>query len=982
MKRPPPEVAELRLVTVLAATPPAADNPERLQPASRRDARSSTRCTRSTRGLARAVRSRRARGRLRRGWVAGRRRDARCARGAGARLAGRRRDGRGGRWCRRCRHTRGRARPCRRESGSTSAPLRSFAPSGASTRRSPGAPRSSTTCTERSSPRAMPAAAALSPSSASRASARPASPASWRCAKQTRRRCSLPAASRTGLGVTFLPLLEALRRARPEQALAGEPDAELVLTRLAALAEGAESAPLGESYWAVRRLLEALARTQPVLLVLDDVHWAEPALVDLVDYLADRADARLLVLCLARPELERSLGEPLVLGPLGEEEARAIVAGTAVVDEETRERIVGLAEGNALYAEQLASFAAEGGEGLPPTLEAVLAGRLGRLDAAERSILQRAAVVGREFSLGAVAALADGEVASRPALALARRLRPPRRGRRPGRRRLHLPPRPPPRCRLREPDESRPRRPARTRGRLDRPRRPRRRRDRRLSPRAGCALPARARRERGRTRRIAGERLGEAGMRVWRTNNVNSAVELLTRATVLLPAGSGRAALLLEHALALALQGREGTMQTQALDAAEADARDDIEPRLDRADRSGACRHRTGSAGISQLDVAIATLAESAKTSAPRGGRTRPRPKPSLPHILTCMRGHATTPLWRQPLKRRQRTTPPPGSHRPRARSAICMALYDGSVDVATATARCAELLGIGLGRHDRGKCDVGARGITGVWQEQPTMVLLCSTRRVPLYEDIGVAPWNRVHLDACAHRRRGRRGPPSARGDSAHRRTWTSYGRTESMAYASCRSLMLANLLLRRRRTTSAAEAATAFGEANAFPSDVLTQFLRRSMRARLLARAGDFARAETLAREAVSIASMTDAQPATRGRAPCSCRRAAPRQGRRAGVGARGGSGCCGASAPERREGSPRRSSLHLSRRRSAPAARAAATRHLPHGAPPFVRPRSSGAQTAQSRRPNGWLTAARRWLLGPRSGPFRGLGALGVR
>ncbi len=94
-----------------------------------------------------------------------------------------------------------------------------------------------------------------------------------------------------GQGVTFLPLLEVLRRAEPEQALAGELDAELVLARLTALAEGAESAPLGESYWAVRRLLEALARTRPVLLVLDDVHWAEPALVDLVDYLADRAEA-------------------------------------------------------------------------------------------------------------------------------------------------------------------------------------------------------------------------------------------------------------------------------------------------------------------------------------------------------------------------------------------------------------------------------------------------------------------------------------------------------------------------------------------------------------------------------------------------------------------------------------------------------------------------------------------------------------------
>ena len=124
------------------------------------------------------------------------------------------------------------------------------------------------------------------------------------------------------------------------------------------------------------------------------------------------------MLCLTRPELDRSFGETVQLGPLDDEHARAILP--AGLDEETRERIVGLAEGNALYVEQLASFAAEGGEGLPPTLEAVLAGRLGRLDPAERTVLQRAAVVGREFSLGAVAALADGDVARQPARALAR----------------------------------------------------------------------------------------------------------------------------------------------------------------------------------------------------------------------------------------------------------------------------------------------------------------------------------------------------------------------------------------------------------------------------------------------------------------------------------------------------------------------------------------------------------------------------------
>ena len=225
--------------------------------------------------------------------------------------------------------------------------------------------------------------------------------------------------------------MELLRRSAWEHAVEGEPDRELVLTRLRALVEGGQ-APLGESYWAVRRLLETLARTQPVLLVLDDVHWAGAALLDLIDYLAERVEAPLLVLCLARPELERPPGDVLELRPLRDDETRAIVAGTADLDEGTRERIVGLAEGNALYAEQLAIFAAEGGEGLPPTLEAVLSGRLGRLDRLERTVLQRAAVVGRDFSYGPVAALAGEDVSTPPARTLARRLHPPGPGAEPG----------------------------------------------------------------------------------------------------------------------------------------------------------------------------------------------------------------------------------------------------------------------------------------------------------------------------------------------------------------------------------------------------------------------------------------------------------------------------------------------------------------------------------------------------------------------
>ena len=297
-----------------------------------------------------------------------------------------------------------------------------------------------------------------------------------------------------GKGLTFLPLVDALRDLDVSATLASDPDGELASARLAALDSATDAGTLGESYWAVRRLLEALTRTRPVLLLLDDVHWAEPALLDLVDYLGERiTDAPVLLVNLARPELARPAGEQIALGPLSDEEARSLVAGIAELDEETLGRVVALAEGNALYAEQLASFAAENGNGLPPTLEAVLAGRLGRLADLERAVLQRAAVAGREFSRGVVAALSEEPVDGALASLSRRSFDPPRRSRRAGRRRLPLPPRPPPRRGVRDADEGRPGDAARAHGRVARPRRPRRRRPRRLPPRAGRALPARAR---------------------------------------------------------------------------------------------------------------------------------------------------------------------------------------------------------------------------------------------------------------------------------------------------------------------------------------------------------------------------------------------------------------------------------------------------------------------------------------------------------
>ena len=513
-----------------------------------------------------------------------------------------------------------------------------------------------------------------------------------------------------------------------------------MLARLAALAEGAQTAPLGESYWAVRRLLEALARTQPVLLVLDDVHWAEPALVDLVDYLADRADAPLLVLCLARPELERPLGEPLALGPLGEEEARAIVAGTAVVDEETRERIVELAEGNALYAEQLASFAAEGGEGLPPTLEAVLAGRLGRLDAAERSVLQRAAVVGREFSLGAVAALADGEVAPE-LLSLSRAgFVHPAAAADPGDDGYtfhHVLLRDAAYGSLTKADRADLH--ERAAAWIDRD-----------GPGddaiAGYHLEqaVRYRRELGEDAdelaAAAGERLGEAGMRVWRTNDVGARPSLLGRATALLPAGRARAELLL-GAGARASASRTHGRERRALHAAEREAGRRSQPASIARVASGASRASPCSAG--ELP------ARRRRRRARRGVRRRSRSERderglgraellacqrALPSPATCgdARGRARS--------ARQRTTPPPGfspaaCHRHPGGGALLR--RDAGRRGARAAARSSS--SDRPTAMTRGECrrpSLGAlRALAG---RRRRWLARCSTHARTLYEDIG----------------------------------------------------------------------------------------------------------------------------------------------------------------------------------------------------------------------------------------------------
>lgn len=238
-----------------------------------------------------------------------------------------------------------------------------------------------------------------------------------------------------GEGITFWPLKEIVRQAVGEDArgqirelLRLEADAELISDRIAAAIGLADfSGAPEELFWAFRKLLEALARSRPLVVVLEDLHWAEPIFLDLVDYLANfTRGAPILILCLARLELLEgrptwSVGTPnaasILLGPLGEDESEALMdnlPGGLALTRSTRSRIAETAEGNPLFLEQLFARHGEervsGGElALPPTIQALLAARLDRLGPGERAVLERASVVGREFSWSAVVDLLPEE---------------------------------------------------------------------------------------------------------------------------------------------------------------------------------------------------------------------------------------------------------------------------------------------------------------------------------------------------------------------------------------------------------------------------------------------------------------------------------------------------------------------------------------------------------------------------------------------
>ncbi len=222
--------------------------------------------------------------------------------------------------------------------------------------------------------------------------------------------------------------------ARIAELIPSDPSAAEVASRVAAVVGGAAglSATAEEIGWAVRRFLEGLARERPVIVVLDDIHWAEPTFLELLDQLTDWSrDAPILVVCMARHDLlEASPGwgggklhaTTAALEPLNSDEVEHLVENFlsgGEIDDALRRRIEDAAGGNPLFVEETLAMLVDDGVlrrdgdrwvttgdldqvAVPPTIQALLAARLDRLDDADRLLLGRASIVGLSFYLDAL----------------------------------------------------------------------------------------------------------------------------------------------------------------------------------------------------------------------------------------------------------------------------------------------------------------------------------------------------------------------------------------------------------------------------------------------------------------------------------------------------------------------------------------------------------------------------------------------------
>ena len=250
-----------------------------------------------------------------------------------------------------------------------------------------------------------------------------------------------------GEGITYWPVAEAVRGALGVQGFDAPEDVAAGLDRLVAGDEHAaaiarrlgEIVGIGEGVgtaeeapWAIRRFLEILAAERPLVALWEDIHWAEPAFLDVVDHIVDWSrDAPIMLVCTARPEFLDTRADwgggklnaaTLLLQPLDTKASAELIAnllGGAGLPPEASDRLTDAAGGNPLFVEQMLSMMIDDGllvgqnggwipagdlstVAVPPSVAALLAARLERLTENERRAIECAAVIGKEFFAGAV----------------------------------------------------------------------------------------------------------------------------------------------------------------------------------------------------------------------------------------------------------------------------------------------------------------------------------------------------------------------------------------------------------------------------------------------------------------------------------------------------------------------------------------------------------------------------------------------------
>jgi class 3 adenylate cyclase/tetratricopeptide (TPR) repeat protein len=252
-----------------------------------------------------------------------------------------------------------------------------------------------------------------------------------------------------GDGITYWPVVEIVKQAAgiveedsPDEARAkirallpeGDEGDRVWVGVIGALGLSGGVPRSEEVFWALRRLFEAFAADHPLVLVLEDIHWAEPTLLDLLEYLAGWSKgAPIMLLCLARPDLldaRPTWPVSAQLEPLGAQETSELIRkllGTEDIDESVEQRVSDAADGNPLFVEELLRMLIDDGllqpgeDGyrasrkvthldIPVTINALLAARLDQLGPEERDVLQRAAIAGKIFWWSAVSELSPPDL--------------------------------------------------------------------------------------------------------------------------------------------------------------------------------------------------------------------------------------------------------------------------------------------------------------------------------------------------------------------------------------------------------------------------------------------------------------------------------------------------------------------------------------------------------------------------------------------